>query len=277
MEKLRRSLLFVPGSRPERFERACDAGADMVCIDLEDAVPPAGKEAARERTFEFLNTLVAGPLEIGVRVNAVQSPVGMVDLEALKKQGIKPNFVMLPKVNSSTEMEQATQFTDGVPLFPIIETARGLVNAVEIAAHPDVQCLLFGAVDFCAEMNCRLAWEPLLFARSTLATACVANDVRLFDAPYLNVKDVEGLIAETRHSKALGITARSAIHPAQIAPIHKALAPDEAEIEKARRVVEAFDSGKGEAALLDGELIELPVIKAARRILAVVAVMEKTR
>jgi len=255
-----RSLLFVPGNRADRFDKAASSEADLVCIDLEDAVGPGDKETARANVIDYLRS--AAP-HVGVRINPPQSHIGEADLAAL--QGIELPFLMLPKVEGVEDLEAANHH--GAPLFPLVETAKALLKADKIAAHPSVKYILFGGVDFSADLDCEISWEALLHARSHLATCGAAHGVEVFDVPYLDVRDPEGCEAEMRRLKAVGIHAKAAIHPAQIDPIHRALAPTDKEIAQARRVVEASQAAHGNVALLDGQLIEAPLLRRAQRIL----------
>lgn len=253
-----RSLLFVPGSRPDRFDKAGGAGADAVCIDLEDAVAPDDKGAARAATVAVLDG------RFGVRVNAVRSPVGEADLDALA--GASPVFVMIPKAASADDVA-AVRTTTSAPLWPIVESAEGLYAAWEIAAAPGVQGVLFGGADYAADLGCTMEWEPLFHARGLLAAACARAGVELLDVPHLDIGDEADLIATTQRIKAMGFTGRACIHPAQIGPVHAVFTPTEAEIARARRVLAAFEASGGGAALLDGKLIEKPIIRAAMRTL----------
>ncbi|MBB4659184.1 HpcH/HpaI aldolase/citrate lyase family protein [Parvularcula dongshanensis] len=264
-----RSLLFVPGARPDRFEKAASAGADLVCIDLEDAVAPGGKDEARRATLDFL-ARYEGEATVGLRVNAVGSDVGAADLEALKgATGVR--FVMVPKPTGTGELDAVAAAYDAPMLIPVMETARAIQTAGAIADHPAVVAGVYGAIDLAADIGCTLDWEAQLYARSACALAFGAARKVLFDVPYLDVKDPEGLKAETRRAKTLGIHARAAIHPAQLGPIHEALAPTPDEVARAQRIVDAFEAAEGGVALLDGKMIELPVIKSARRVLALAA------
>ena len=257
------------------------AGADAVCIDLEDAVAPDGKDAARLAAFEFAGTLIKTPFTIGVRINAVGSPEGLSDLtrfavrereieaepdEDLETLGSGFGFVMIPKAISADDVA-AVRAATSVPLWPIVESAEGLRCAWEIAAAPGVAGVLFGGADFAADLNCTMEWEPLLYARGVLAAACARAGVELLDVPHLDIGNEADLIASTHRIKAMGFTGRACIHPVQIDPVHTVFTPVEAEIAHARRVLAAFKSAGGGAALLDGKLIEKPLIRAARRIL----------
>ena len=262
-----RSLLFVPGSRPDRFEKAVKAGADLVCIDLEDAVAPDGKESAREATLAFLADASGRPAPVGLRVNGADTEWFARDLAALRgASGV--DFVMLPKPMALCDIDQLREAFGQDRVITVMETARSLGMAEAIADHPAVCGGIYGAIDLAGEIGCDLSWESHLYGRSRCAAAFGAAQKVLFDVPYLDVQDPEGLKRETARSKGLGIHARAAIHPAQLAPIHAALAPTTEELERARQVVEAFEAAKGGVALLNGKMIELPVIKAARRTIA---------
>ncbi|MBC6402565.1 MAG: CoA ester lyase [Hyphomonadaceae bacterium] len=263
-----RSLLFVPGNRPDRFEKACNSDADLVCIDLEDAVGPADKDRARDLTLEFLAGTASG--HVGLRINPADSPFYEADIKALKNSRLNLPFIMLPKVGNLDEVNAVDRaLPDGPgPFFTLIESAKGLVNCEDILSHPRITCALYGAIDYAGDVGCDGEWETHLYARSRMVAACVANNVLMFDVPYLDVRDPDGCEAATRRSKSLGIFARAAIHPGQIAPIHKALAPSEGDIAHARRVMAAFEQSTGNVALLDGRLLEAPIVKAAQRILS---------
>ena len=262
-----RSLLFVPGNRPDRFEKACNSAADLVCIDLEDAVGPGDKDMARETTIEFL----AGTehKHAALRLNAADTPFFKDDIAALSKARLELPYIMLPKVSSIDEVkvaDRALKDTIG-PFFVLIESAKGLVNCESILSHPKVEFALYGAIDYAGDVGCDGAWETHLYGRSRMVAACAANDVSFFDVPYIDVRDPDGCEAATRRSKGLGIFSRAAIHPGQIEPIHQALRPSADEVDQARRVIEAFEAADGNVALLDGKLLEAPIVKAAHRVL----------
>jgi len=265
---MNRSLLFVPGNRPDRFEKACASAADLVCIDLEDAVAPQEKDSARHTVLEFLSG--TDHRHVSLRINAADTEYYGQDVKALAGSGLELPYVMMPKVGSPADIKSLDKaLPDRIgPLFALIESAAGVVNCEAILAHKKVKYALYGAIDYAGDVGCAPGWDNRLYARSRLVAACVAFDVTLFDTPYIDVKDPEGLEAATLKSRDLGIYARAAIHPAQIGPIHKALAPSEVEVSHALRVVEAYEASQGNVALLDGKLIEAPIIKAARRVLA---------
>jgi len=263
-----RSLLFVPGNRPDRFEKACAAGADLVCIDLEDAVGQGEKAAARKSVLAWLKT--TPHKNVSLRINGVDTDIGWADIAALSTSGLKLPFIMVPKVAHRSDMEALSKaLPDDLGLFfAIIESAKGLMNSGDIFAHPRVAFGLYGAVDYAGDVGCNAEWDTHLFARSQLVMAAATHDVMLFDVPYLDVRDPEGCEAATLRSRGLGIYARSAIHPGQIDPIHRALAPSAEEIAQAERIVAADKAAGGNVVLLDGKFVEAPVVKQAKRVLA---------
>ncbi len=263
-----RSQLFVPGNRPDRFEKACTAGADLVCIDLEDAVGSPEKDAARKSVLEFLEA--TDHKHVSLRINGLDTPFAKDDIAALKSSGLTLPFLMIPKAATKSEIADLDDDLpdDLGPFFTIIESAIGLLNAADIFSVGRVTLGMYGAVDYAGDVGCDLAWDTHLYARSHCVAAATVHDVQLFDTPHITVRDLDDCEATTRQAKALGIYGRSAIHPAQIARIHAALAPSADEVTQARRVIEAYQSAGGNVALLDGKFIEAPVVKSAQRVLA---------
>jgi citrate lyase subunit beta/citryl-CoA lyase/(S)-citramalyl-CoA lyase len=265
-----RSLLFVPGSRPERFAKAQGAGADIVCIDLEDAVVPEAKVKARAVVLAHLKTQTAEPC--GIRINSLRTADGLADVLAVTEalsQGTPLAMLMVPKLESAQELAllRSVVGADCPPLWPIIESAEGLKAAWEICAAPGLGGVLFGGVDYAADLGSDMGWDALFLARSTLAVACARSGIGLLDVPYLDVADTEGLGEETMRVKAMGFQGRACIHPAQVAPVNAVFSPSAGEIVQAQRVLDAFAAAQGNAALLDGKMIELPVVRSAQRIL----------
>ncbi|MGY0557772.1 MULTISPECIES: HpcH/HpaI aldolase/citrate lyase family protein [unclassified Lysobacter] len=267
----RRCLMFVPGSRPERYAKAIATGADQVCIDLEDAVAPGDKDRARASAFAFLADVPASYSEIGLRLNPLSTELGQKDLGALQASGLTPAFVMLPKVESAAELLQADAALAGraTALIAQIETPRGLLDAREIAAAtPRLQSLMFGGFDFIVALRGRASWESFFHPRVQLAVIAAEAGIGCIDVPFLDIKDEPALVAETDRVIALGFTAKAAIHPAQVDPIQQRYLPTVAELERARRVVAALQANRGEAIQLDGKLVDRPIEIAAERAIA---------
>lgn len=267
----RRCLLFVPGSRPERYAKAVATGADQVCIDLEDAVAPGDKESARASLFAFLAELPQTRSEIGLRINPLSSALGQADLQALAASGLKPAFVMLPKVETVAELQQADAALAAIDTVFIaqIETPKGLLDARALAtAIPRLQALMLGGFDYIVALRGRASWESFFHPRVQLATIAAEAGVGCMDVPYLDIKDEAGLVEETERVIDLGFTAKAAIHPAQVDPIQNAYLPTAAEYDRAQRVVAALAASGGEAIQLDGKLVDRPIEIAAERAIA---------
>ncbi|WP_323032694.1 CoA ester lyase [Paracoccus sp. (in: a-proteobacteria)] len=267
----RRCLMFVPGSRPERYAKAIATGADQVCIDLEDAVAPGDKETARASLFAFLAELPQTRSEIGLRINPLSTELGQADLKALAASGLKPAFVMLPKVETVAELQQADAALSAIDTVFIaqIETPKGLLDARALAtAIPRLQALMFGGFDYIVALRGRAGWESFFHPRVQLTTIAAEAGVGCMDVPYLDIKDEAGLVAETNRVIDLGFTAKAAIHPAQVDPIQNAYLPTAAEYDRAQRVVAALAASGGEAIQLDGKLVDRPIEIAAERAIA---------
>jgi (S)-citramalyl-CoA lyase len=273
--RVRRSILFCPASRPERFAKALASGADAVCLDLEDGVGPEAKDAAREAVAGFLAGWAggtAGEPELVVRVNDPASDTGRRDVEMLTRSRL-PDALMVPKVDEPDELWELLSDVGGrapVPvLLPLIETVVGLDRVKEIAmAGLPIGALVFGGMDLAAELGARLEWEPLLYARSRIVHAAALIGIGVIDVPWPTLADVDGLEEETRRAARLGFTGKLAIHPAQVPLIHGALAPDAEELAAARRVVEAALRSSEGVIVVDGKMVDRPVVLGARRILA---------
>ena len=273
-ERIRRSLLFVPAVRPDRFPKALATGADAVCVDLEDGVAPDAKETARAQALALLAGRGPCPAEVSLRINDAKTALGRTDLEALVASGARPDALMLPKVAGGDEIRDvdATLARGGGarPLIVQVETAAGLLAAPEIAAaSPNVAAVFFGAIDLSADLGCAVEWEALLYARSRVVLAAAAAGVSALDSPFMDVPAVDALADETRRVRRMGFTGKAAIHPTQVAVIQQAFAPTAAEAAWARKIVAAYERQRGGVLLVDGQLIERPVVRSARRTLRI--------
>lgn len=262
---LRRSLLFVPGNRPDRFMKAAASGADMICLDLEDAVPAPERDAARASVLAFLATRKTA-CEVAVRINTLRSKAGLTDVLALASAGA--DIIAVPKVESAAELEILSACLPG-PFLALIESLRGLDRADEIAAAPGVAMVGLGTADLAAEMGVTMDWEPMQLARLLLIKAAKKAGVQAMDGAWVKLADTDGLKAETRRAAALGFTVKPCLHPNQVGAVHEALAPSADDAAHARKIVEAFQAAGGKAVQVDGRMIDVPVANAARRTLAI--------
>jgi citrate lyase beta subunit len=270
-ERLRRSLLYVPASSEPMLRKAGSRGADVLIVDLEDAVLPAAKDVAREQALRLWRTLDFGGSEAWLRVNGSGTHWHFADVDAARH--LAPAAVVLPKSEEPGVVETVARRLPDVPLLLMVETAAGVLAAPELARVPGVAGLLFGAADFRASIGARRDPDEaeLLLARSTLVLAARAAEIRVFDTPYFDFADAAGLARSAQRARMLGFDGKTAIHPAQIQPIHEAFAPTPEEIARARRVLSALEAaareGRGTAAV-DGEMVEPLHAAEARRTLA---------
>lgn len=262
-----RSLLFVPAARADRFAKAQSAGADLVCIDLEDATAVASKDRARVQTLEFLAQQQRLDCWL-VRINCLRSADGLRDLLALKASGLAVS-VALAKVESAAELEIARSILGpAVAFVALLESVHGVERAFEIAAHPGCMALMLGAADYCAQLGARPLRESLSYPRSRLLAAAASRGLGAIDVPHFEFTDDVGLCEETRHSLALGFSCKSAIHPRQIALIHAVMQPGAEEIQRAQALIRAFSHSGESAIAFEGKMIDRPIVSAAERILA---------
>ena len=283
----RRALLFVPGTHADRFEKAVASGVDSVCIDLEDSVTEGKKNQARQNAVDYILSVAAagtgaGGPELIVRINTPKSDAGLEDLEALERNGARPDAIILPKVGGPEAVRSVAErldasFEEGTPvLLPLIETAAGLHRVEEIATASTgetalVAALLFGGFDLAAELGSSTEWEALLYARSRIVHSAALAGLPSMDMPDRDVRDTEGLARNASAARGLGFSGKMAIHPAQVPVIQDAFSPTDLEVERARRVVVAAEAGEADGqgvVLLDGHMVDLPVVRAARSTLA---------
>ena len=253
-----RSFLFVPATRPERIPKAFASGADAVIVDLEDAVAPADKEAARAGLLAAL----AADAGVFVRINAAGTPWHDADMASLDHSGIAG--VMLAKAETAADVARMPK-----PVIPLIETARGLAAARAIAAVPGVVRLAFGTIDFMLDLGLpEDAGGHGDLPRRTGAGLRLAGLAPVIDGVTPAIDDVDRVTAETRRALAFGFGARLCIHPAQIGPVHHTMRPGDDAIRRARRIVEAAEAAGGGAIRLDGAMLDRPLVAQAEALLA---------
>lgn len=270
----RRSMLFAPGLRPDRARKAMAAGADVVCIDLEDAVAVAHKDEARNLVMPLFAEPNPSGCERVLRINGLDTVHGLRDIEALLSLEHLPDAVMMTKVRSAAEVELLDELLQGnaarCKFYVTLETNQGLEDVFRIAgASPRMACLLFGEVDLSADLRCKRTPQALLYARSRVAHAAATFELDVMDVPHIHLEDMDGLHAASAHAAELGFTGKSCIHPTQIPVVHQYFTPSEEEIARAERAVDAFKAGGSTGlAVLDGLMLQKPVLRASLRILA---------
>jgi citrate lyase subunit beta/citryl-CoA lyase len=258
-----RSLLFVPGDRPERFGKAHDSGADVVIIDLEDAVSPAHKTSARRSVSDWLT---AGHRAM-VRVNATDTSWFEDDLAMVC--AVRSHAVMLPKAEPTAISRIAGALAPDCALHALVETVAGLTGLRETARTPGVARLVFGNIDFSIDSGIEGTGEELNFVRSQIVIESRAAGLPApVDGVSLVFDDDTALAEEVARSRRFGFGGKLCIHPRQVAAVRAAFCPSSADIDRATRIVEAMRSSGGGAVALNGKMIDKPVLEWAHRILA---------
>ncbi len=270
----RRSMLFAPGLRPDRARKALVSGADVVCVDLEDAVAIIHKDEAREAALALFAEPNPSGCERVLRINSLDTIHGLRDVEALTRREHLPEAVMMTKVRSAAEIKLLDELLQGnassLKFYVTLETNQGLEDVFDIAgASPRMACLLFGEVDLSADLRCKRTPQALLYARSRMAHAAAAFELDAMDVPHINLEDMDGLHKAAEHAAELGFTGKSCIHPAQIPVVHKYFTPSAEDVAHAEQAVEAFrESGSTGLAVLNGLMLQKPVLRSSQRILA---------
>ena len=268
---VRRSFIFTPGLKPEMFPKAISSGADMVCIELEDGIAIKDKDEARKNTFKALETLeVKSDVELVVRVNCQRTKFGLMDLEAVVSSKTNVNAIMLPKVKTPDEItfidDMLTDCNLNTDLHVIMETNEALESIYDIAhASKRIVALYFGGVDMAAELRVPNEYKNLIYARSRLVHAGASVGVDVIDVPYLDLEDMNGMKKEAELVRDLGFTGKGSIHPKQINMLNEIFTPSKEEIIKAKKIVDQFNESDTGLVVIDGKLIEKPVLREMQR------------
>ena len=270
----RRSFIFCPGNRPDMIPKALKSGADMVCIDLEDAIIPEHKSLSRIETVKAFEDIdYPKGVETLIRINDVNSEDGKKDIDLILNANNTASGLMLPKIQSIEEIitleNKIKEKNKELNLHIIIETNQGLENAWSIAHSSSlIKSLLFGGVDMSADLGCNGDWFSLLYARSRVVHAAAGAGIDSIDVPFLDLEDMEGMNIEAQKSKNLGFSGKGSIHPKQIEQLNKVFTPSEEEIAYANKVIKAFNNASDGLVVVDGKLIEKPVLRTALKTIA---------
>ena len=277
---MRRSMLFLPGNNPNMLINGNCLGADAIIFDLEDAVAPAEKDAARILVRNTMRYLDFRGCETIVRINAIDTPYWQLDLDTVLP--CKPNLILLPKTGGAADVLAADAYMTAleerlglapntVGLMPLIETAMGVENAFSIAsATKRVKALFLGAEDLTADLQCKRTKEgrEIEYARTRLVVAARAAGVDVYDTPFTDVNDDEGIWTDAKLAKALGFTGKASISPRHVEAINSVFSPTEKEIDYAYEVLDAIETAKrqGKGAIaLHGKMIDAPIVARAQR------------
>ena len=277
---MRRSMLFLPGNTPNIIVNGAILGADAVILDLEDAVAPAEKDSARILVRNAIRFMGFGKCEVIVRMNAIDTAYWQKDLEALIP--VRPALIMPPKTSCAADVLAVDEYIarleekhglekGSIGLIPLIETALGVENAFQIAsACPRVKAIFLGGEDLTADLRCKRTKEgqEILYARSRMVMAARAAGVEVYDTPFTDVNDDEGICVDSQLAKSLGFTGKAAISPRHVGAINEVFSPSMKDIEYAYEVMEAIrigkEQGKG-AVSLRGKMIDAPIVARAQQ------------
>lgn len=287
MSRLRRSRLYIPGNNASQIVNAGITGADCVILDLEDAVPVAEKDASRILIKHALRSVDFGDVEVIVRVNPMTTEYGRRDLELAREERL--DTILLPKCECRDDVKDVEGMIERIEndcgrekrtkLMPLIETAKGVLNAKEIAeSSARIVALCFGAEDFTADIGGERSREgkEIMVARSYIVLAAKSAGIQALDTIYPYIDDEEGLLRETKEAIQMGFDGKGAIHPAQIEIIHRAFTPTEEEIRDAKEIIRAIEDAKarGKAvASIGRKMIDAPVVRRAERTLQIARIM----
>ena len=279
---MRRSMLFLPGNNPNMMINGADLGADSIILDLEDAVSPDEKDTARFLVRSAIADMGFAGVEITVRINSIDTAYWKQDLEAIVP--LHPDLIMIPKSGTANDILTVDKYIEGIEercgmergavrLIPLIETALGVENAYAIAsACPRVAAIFLGGEDLTADLRCKRtkAGNEIDYARKRLVVAARAAGVDVYDTPFTDVNDDDGIIVDAEYAKSLGFTGKSAIAPRHVKAINSVFSPTMKDIEYAKMVFEAIrrgkEQGKGAVSLL-GKMIDKPIVERARQTL----------
>lgn len=271
----RRSFIFTPGLRPDMFPKALASGADMVCVELEDGIAPKDKAEARQKAMALFEAPQANDgVERIVRINSMRERFGIEDVNAVLASKTPPPALMMPKVRTPDEVvmldQLLTEASHATRLHVIIETNEGLEAAFEIAkCSSRIDAMFFGGVDMAAELRCKNTFESMIYARSRVVHASAAAGLDVIDVPFLDLDDPEGMRVEAEKVRDLGFSGKGSVHPKQIAALNEVFTPTQAQIARARRITTEFEAADTGLVVIDGKLIEKPVLRDMYRIVAI--------
>ena len=271
----RRSFIFVPGLRPDMFPKALASGVDMVCVELEDGIAPKDKAEARKKALALFDEPQSDDgVERIVRINSMREKFGLDDVSAILSTQTPPPALMMPKVRSPDEVKILDQLLSeaghDTRLHVIIETNEGLEAAYEIAHSTDrMDAMFFGAIDMAPELRCDMAWEPLLYARSKVVHAAASASLDVIDVPYLDLDDLDGMRLAAEQARMLGFSGKGSIHPKQIPILNEVFTPSAGQITHARKTISEFEKADTGLVVIDGKLIEKPVLREMYRVVSI--------
>src|SRR5690606_19618193 len=271
-DRIIKTMLFTPALRVDRFRSGLRSGADVALADLEDSIAPNAKAEAREGVVECLSQPRQQGVRVAVRVNALDSILGLEDMAAVLGAPIPPDLILVPKVESTQTVLQAEKMIKesgkAIRLLALIESAEGVHRAIDIArSSPILSGLVFGSADYTNDIGAEICWDSLFYPRTMIVNAAKLAKIQAIDTPYFDIEDLEGLASECLKMKSIGFTGRCVIHPKQMDIIRQTFATSKEVLEYARKVVAAADSSGDNICKVDGNMVGTPIIRKARMLL----------
>lgn len=271
-ERIIKSMLFTPALRVDRFASGLRSGADVALADLEDSVAPNVKAEARASVVECLSQPRPDGVRVAVRVNALDSQLGLEDMAVVLDSPLPPDLILIPKVESAQTVRQAEKMIEdsgkAIKLLALIESAEGVYNVFDIArSSPILAGLVFGAADYTNDIGAEICWDSLFYPRTKIVCAAKLAKIQSIDTPYFEIEDLEGLAKESFKTKCIGFTGRCVIHPKQLDAVQEAFTPSKEVLEYARKVVAAANNSDGNICKVDGNMVGTPIIRKARMLL----------
>jgi citrate lyase subunit beta/citryl-CoA lyase/(S)-citramalyl-CoA lyase len=263
---------ITPGHTPARFPAAHVCGARVALVDLEDSVPAADKPEARQVAADFFTAPAqAGPV-LGIRISSPTTRDGILDLTAIADYPVRPDVVLIPKVESARDLETVAGALDDPAyaphLYALIETPRALQELPEIVRAGRIAGLVFGTADYATAIGCSKSWEAMLHARSALVTSAAVTGITTIDSPFFDLDDPDGLRGEAERAKDLGFAGKFCVHPRQLPVVTDVFTPTDGELAAARAIVAAAQEAGGRIVRVDGQMVGPPMVKAAQSLLA---------
>lgn len=263
------------------FPKALASGTDIVCVELEDGIAPKDKAEARQKALALFETPQADDgVERILRINSMRERFGIEDVNAVLNSKTPPPALMMPKLRTPDEVvildQLLTEAGHTTRLHVIIETNEGLEAAFEIAKSSDrIDAMFFGGVDMAAELRCQNTFDAMIYARSRVVHASAAAGLDVIDVPFLDLDDSEGMRVEAEKVRDLGFSGKGSVHPKQIAALNEVFTPSIAQIGRARRIINEFENADTGLIVIDGKLIEKPVMREMYRIAAIADRLEQ--
>lgn len=272
--RIRRTMLFTPGDRPDRIKKSATLDSDIVVIDLEDGVDIERKDIARQSIKNDLKNIDFSHKECAIRINPISTKNGIKDFLTIESVASSLDSVIVPKAESAQEIQIIDKLLDEInpeiEIIVVLESPIGILEAQKIvSATPKITAVIFGGGDLSGDIGCSMNWEPLFVARQMTVLAAAAARIDVIDVPFLNLEDMSRLKEETNRVCEMGFTGKAVIHPKQIEVVNQVFTPSESKVEWAQNLLKAVKlSGQG-AIRFEGKMVDAAIVKQAEKIMQI--------